>query len=148
MQIFHLKSLAQEKRPVCQNAARAVQAVPEPCRFLPRRALAVAPQAAHCQPPADSAFGTKYVGLLDNFTAIVSGNSNVAPSAFVQGATAALQSGGKVSAPLRDSVVREYVRRLEEALGDDGFVEIHRQLADDSSVTPAEMVAIAKAFAD
>lgn len=58
---------------------------------------------------------------------------------------------GKAAAPLpiRQDIVLRYVRRLEEALGDDsGFQSIFAALETDKDVSAAEIVAIAKAFAN
>jgi hypothetical protein len=94
------------------------------------------------------ASGTKYISLFESFTAIVQSNASVSPRELVEGAVVMFRTpSGKVSVPPRDLIVGGWVKRLEDALGHDGFADVHRQLGSDLSVTAAEMTAIAKAFA-
>jgi hypothetical protein len=51
------------------------------------------------------------------------------------------------SSPVRTEVVSSYVRRLEQALGDEqGFLAVYGQLELDASVQANEVAAIAKLF--
>lgn len=93
------------------------------------------------------ALGTKYSNLLDTLSVIISANENVTPIVFVENAVRLLQApAGPTTTPPRDVVVKAYLRRLEEALGDAAFIEVHRQLSEDNTVTPAEVIAVGKAF--
>jgi hypothetical protein len=48
----------------------------------------------------------------------------------------------------RPDVVRSFVNRLEESLGDEGFSIPYRQLELDKTISNAEVIVIAKTFAD
>ena len=52
----------------------------------------------------------------------------------------------KATVAARPDVVRAFVKRLEECLGDEGFTVPYRELKDDTAISNAEVVAIARTF--
>jgi hypothetical protein len=93
------------------------------------------------------AFPGRSVKLLETFGTILLYNSSASTTRFVEAATRALGiEPKKVANPPREGVVRDYLKRLEAALGDEGFEAIHKHLSEDKGASAAEVIAIAKAF--
>lgn len=87
-------------------------------------------------------------GLFQSFSDFVSKNKSHSAESLIQAVRQApsAPSKKKSAAPIRPEIVRMYSSKLEECLGDDGFVNLHKRLAEDQSITTSEVVAIAKTF--
>jgi hypothetical protein len=93
-----------------------------------------------------SAKAAKFSKLLDSLASIVSSRGCVDTSSFALLAIALLNAPKVSAVTARPDVVRAFVKRLEESLGDEGFSVPYRQLEGDSAISNAEVVAIARTF--
>ena len=95
---------------------------------------------------AKKAGGGKFSALLDTLTAQL---GSAEAHAFAVACIALLNAPkkvAKVKVEPRPEVVAAFVKRLESNLGDDAFVMPYRQLEHDESITPDEVVAVARTF--
>ncbi|MGH6815347.1 MAG: hypothetical protein ACREC6_06570 [Hyphomicrobiaceae bacterium] len=103
---------------------------------------------------AKSIAGTKFAALVSSLSVVLDRNGTAGIANFADAAVAHLRAPKKTSksgaekqpAEPRNDIVRQYAKRLEDCLGDEGFVAAYRQLEDDKTTSPAEVIAIAKMF--
>jgi hypothetical protein len=98
---------------------------------------------------AKSAGAAKFSGLLDSLSSIVASHGASDTHAFAMSAIALLnapKASKKATVAARPDVVRAFVKRLEECLGDEGFTVPYGELENDTAISNAEVVAIARTF--
>jgi hypothetical protein len=86
---------------------------------------------------------------LRQFVAVIEGKREHSLDAFLQQATEALIKRSTRSAPsgVSEEVLRSYLKRLEEALGDEqGFEEVYQQLQADTRLKALDFKKLAKSF--
>lgn len=96
-----------------------------------------------------SAGAAKFAGLLDTLKPIIAARGSADARAFAASAIALLNApkpSKKTAVAARPDLVRAFVKRLEESLGDEGFAIPYRELESDPAITNAEVVAIARTF--
>ncbi len=93
---------------------------------------------------AAKAGGGKFTKLLDALVDTLGSTDAGTAIAFLNAPKASVRAPVET----RPDVVRVFVKRLEEALGDEGFSIPFKQLENDKTITNAEVIAIAKTFAD
>lgn len=98
---------------------------------------------------AKSAGAAKFAGLLDTLSSIIATRGASDIHSFVVSAISLLnapKSNKKATVAARPDVVRAFVKRLEECLGDEGFSVPYKELENDPAISNAEVVAIARTF--
>ncbi len=98
---------------------------------------------------AKSAGAVKFAGLLDSLNSIVASQGAFDTHAFATSAIALLnapKASKQIAVEARPEVVRAFVKRLDECLGDEDFSVPYRELENDSAISNAEVVAIARTF--
>lgn len=98
---------------------------------------------------AKSAGAAKFAGLLDSLNSIIASHGAPDTHAFAMSSIALLnapKASRKPPVAVRPDVVRAFVNRLEECLGDEGFTVPYRELENDPTISNAEVVAIARTF--
>lgn len=98
---------------------------------------------------AKSAGAAKFAGLLNSLNSILSSGEGVDTRSFALSAIALLNAPKaikKTPVEARPDVVRAFVKRLEDCLGDEGFIKPYNELANELTVSNAEVVAIARTF--
>jgi len=86
---------------------------------------------------------------LRQFVAVIEEKREHSLDAFVQQATEALikRSSRSVPSGVSEEVLRSYLKRLEEALGDEqGFEEVYQQLQADTRLKAPDLKKLAKSF--
>lgn len=97
--------------------------------------------------------GAKFAGLLEALATILRSRGALSVDVFVADAIAhlnapkpAARSKKKSPVVVRDNIVRSFLKRLDECLGDEGFAEPYGELERDKTISADEVVAIARAF--